>query len=370
MRGKQTEVQDIKDPMNEFSVSWHIQASRKQSRFYAALITGILLLLIFLIMIKSKLPQKDLVAEHYDQIDWMQFRPKPVAKIKSNQAPKGSQQEQITNNKPTVERIQLEDMFEQIDLGNLQLETRTPQAPGKAPKAQADLNALQPADLSDLSNDFNLSLDDESPLLNQSSRRRGNGKSNAGIALSLGASSGDFLGEGLGSLGEGVGADLTGPEARGKGGGRVQIGLKSLGDFGDSYDDFSPIYKPLIEWMKKHPAELPAVVKRFMDYRKGDLTSIVYFNVGEREFEMFLLCVESTYEVRIALLEKSQVTYLIDQGFRKRNNLLRVGKADRMPDQSILKFGTKLSPAGDQRAKNFYQIFLSWWESVKHEVEA
>jgi hypothetical protein len=84
---------------------------------------------------------------------------------------------------------------------------------------------------------------------------------------------------------------------------------------------------------------------------------------------MFLLCIEASYEVRIVLVDGPEVTYLIDQGFRKRSNFLRAGSIDRLPDNEILKFGTNLRPAESERAATFYQVFLSWWEQVKHEVE-
>jgi hypothetical protein len=218
-----------------------------------------------------------------------------------------------------------------------------------------------------MAGNLNLTFDEESPLLPSFSGRGKNNQTRGAVGLVAGE--GESLGKGLGAFKDDVGADLQGPQTFGRGGGTVRIGLKRIEDFGESYDDLSSIYKPLVEWMKRNPAELPDVVKRFMRYQLGDLTSWVPFSVENRVFEMFLLCVESTYEVRIALIEQLDVTYLIDQGFRKKSNFLRVGAIERIENNEILKFGTNLRPPSDRRATDFYQIFLSWWEEVKHEVE-
>jgi hypothetical protein len=106
-----------------------------------------------------------------------------------------------------------------------------------------------------------------------------------------------------------------------------------------------------------------------MGFQPGNLTSQVTFSIDNRRFEMFLLCVEATYEVRICLVEGNEVTYLIDQGFKKQSNYLRLGSLAWLPTGEIHRFGSVLREASDQRTQDFYQIFLSWWETVKHEVE-
>ena len=50
---------------------------------------------------------------------------------------------------------------------------------------------------------------------------------------------------------------------------------------------------------------------------------------------------------------------------KENSRYLRVGNVNRTPSGNILSFGTVRKEASDQRATQFYQIFLSWWDSVK-----
>lgn len=194
--------------------------------------------------------------------------------------------------------------------------------------------------------------------------RVGAGGSGAGIGQSLGNGAGDA---GLGVPGSGTG---RGPARGAGGGGSVKVELKNLQDFGGNYRNFTPIYQALAEWMRKHPRDLSEVVDRFMGHQPGNLTASETFVVGGRRFEIFLLCVDATYEIRVCLAEGDEITYLIDQGFKKQSNFLRVGTLARLPgEKSIHRFGSELREASDHRTQEFYQIFLSWWETVKHEVE-
>ncbi len=344
-----------------------MKAQDKQKLLAGSITIGSLLVLYFL-MNRWLIPQQDLIAKHYDEIDWMRFRPKRITFDKPNEAkPENKPAEEPSVKASTVKRMNLEDLMSEVDLDNLDLETSTPDLPGQTSSNHAASNVrLQLQETLD-SEGLNLTLGEDTPFLPMN-RRNGNTPAGSGN-IELVAGTGAAAGVGLGSMGDDVGADLQGPRAYGKKGGTVGVEMKSIEDFGEGYDDFSEIYKPLVEWMKLHPAVLPDVVKRFMKYHPGDLTSWVHFTIQERTFEMFLLCIESTYEVRIALVENQQVTYLIDQGFRKKTNYLRIGNVDRLENQEILKFGTKLRPASDQTAVEFYRIFLSWWEEVKHEVE-
>jgi hypothetical protein len=82
---------------------------------------------------------------------------------------------------------------------------------------------------------------------------------------------------------------------------------------------------------------------------------------------MFLMCKEKLFEVRICLLEGNESTYLIDRGLKEKSSFLRIGSASRADSGEIRAFGTVRQAASNQRAEQFYQIFLSWWESVKAE---
>lgn len=340
------------------------QSKRKLA---ASILTAVVLLCLFILMNGFALPKRDLIAKHYDNINWMRFIPKPIrfdiAEETASNEEKETEIDRISS-QPAIERVPIDMIFDlrAIELGTRTLESRSKPASEAQPEnIRIDLGATP------IAGDFNLTFDEASPLRTVS-RGQGNNTSAKGT-VSVIAGEGEAIGKGFGTFDEDVGTDFQGPQIFGPGGGLIRIGLKKMEDFGEGYNDFAAIYKPLVEWMKLHPAELPDVVKRFMTYQPGDLTSWVNFSIENREFEMFLLCVESTYEVRLALIEQLDVTYLIDQGFRKKSNFLRVGAINRLENNEILKFGTKLRAPSDQRAAEFYQLFLSWWEEVKHEVE-
>jgi len=231
--------------------------------------------------------------------------------------------------------------------------------------------------------DLNLDGPNSATTLPGHSRGRGFGgssKNSNGILPGSGGNS--EAGIGSGALGNGAvdaglgvpGGTDGGSANRGASPGRskaseasARVRLKGLDDFGD-YRNFTPIYRTLVEWMRRHPATLSDVVNRFMGYQSGNLTASEKFVVSGRRFEIFLLCVEATYEIRVCMVEGSDITYLIDQGFKKQSNYLRTGALNREPNGNILLFGSVMREASDRRAQEFYQIFLSWWETVKHEV--
>lgn len=125
------------------------------------------------------------------------------------------------------------------------------------------------------------------------------------------------------------------------------------------------VYRELVRWIKKHQMELPPVVKAFLEYNRGGVTTIAKFSAGTRSFELYIMCMEKGTEVRIALIEDDNVSRLIDQGFTKRSDQLRVGKVTRDAQGSIFLFDTKLEKTGSKQNNEFYNIFLSWWESIK-----
>jgi len=125
------------------------------------------------------------------------------------------------------------------------------------------------------------------------------------------------------------------------------------------------IFVKISQWMKDNPVPLPNAFKKFMGYKPNHLTSRVDFQIGERFFEIYLLCVESTYEIKICLIEGDRTTLLIDEGFKHESHFLRTGKVFRNGKTGdILSFGTKQEEASKKDTREFYQIFLSWWRTT------
>lgn len=343
--------------------------SNKQQKLLAAVMTAVILLLAFLILSSAVIPQRDLVSERYDEIDWMRFRPRPLPVATAEKPAESVRPAAPPAETPVVRRIDLSDLRLQSEPQNSGLTASArPASPPGAPAGGSQLQ-IDRVDISDLNSDLNLTLNQQSPLAVPSARGRGlQGRPGDGLQAQSGSSGSG----GLDDPGKGPGAELKGPKGRGQenlAAGEDDIELKGFEEFGGDISNFSPVYLPLVAWMKRHPAELSPVARRFMSHKSGDLTARVRFTLNGRSFEMLLLCVEATYEVRIVLMEQREVTYLIDQGFREQSNFLRVGQVDRLPNGEILKFSTNLEPAGSEETKIFYRIFLSWWEGVKHEVE-
>ena len=126
--------------------------------------------------------------------------------------------------------------------------------------------------------------------------------------------------------------------------------------------------------MKKNPAPHPPAIVSLTRQNRRDqdaLRSVVSFRVGDRVFTLYLKVIESLYEIHIVLIEGRQLSYLIDSGFKKRSHFLRLGTAT-YADSAMTKLvacDTSLEKPSDRRTKEFYQVFLSWWDSVKGEVE-
>ncbi|RMF69062.1 MAG: hypothetical protein D6743_02515, partial [Calditrichaeota bacterium] len=195
--------------------------------------------------------------------------------------------------------------------------------------------------------------------------RRGGGEKSAPLLV---ANSGAAVEPERGPAYAAGGSLLGAPEAKDASGGSVQVQMVQMSDLGGDFADLSPIYRELIEWMKRHRSALPPVVGRFMESAPGDLTAVVDFEIDGRKFQMFLLVKEALYEVRVCLIENNESTYLIDRGFKENSRYLRVGSVNRTPTGKILSFGTVRKAASNHRTVAFYQIFLSWWESARSQT--
>lgn len=126
------------------------------------------------------------------------------------------------------------------------------------------------------------------------------------------------------------------------------------------------IFVDLRNWMKNNSTDLPEVIKKFMGYDSLDLASKIQFRVEDRIFNMYLVCKESILEIRICLIEGNQATMLIDRGFKKKSHYLRIGNTNRV-NGKILSFGTTREAPSDEKTHEFYQIFISWWRSMGKE---
>ena len=348
--------------------------SSSQQRFYSTVITFLILLLLFLLLKVSQVPAPKYKADRYKEIDWAKFTPPPIqpTEIEAPEQPTKEIAEfpETASSTQTITRVDLTSVLADINIGTLESVVRPSVGPELGTSMGSDNQLkISLSESKNLLGDLKLLFDDSKSALSLPSAGQagGGGEQSNFISLKKGSAiEGDTPDYGGGGIG------LGGPEGKevGYGDGTVvQVGLKTIDEIGSGYDDFSPIYRPLIEWMKKHPGEFPEIVKRFMEYTAGDLTSVVNFVINDRRFLMFLMCKEQIYEIRISLIEENSLTYLIDRGFKGKSNFLRFGTVDRQANGTILSFGTTRQAASDKRTTEFYQVFLSWWDTVKDEVE-
>jgi len=363
--------------------------SARTRRNLALGVTILLLLMSYVGLQLADLPRANFIARHYDDINWQRFlpktKPKPITITEQPEPTETGPEQKMPELASTARVPQRLDLESELKDFNLDLTQPTLAKPGPQKPAASGVDiknspapirqtmpSLSESDLSTILDYDATNLATQLPA-GARGRRSGNEK---GSDIRLGSGGEAALGSGLGNGAiptdggdAGLGAPGRGNSNRGQGGqAAVKVDLKGLDDFGDNYRNFTPIYRALLEWMRRHPVDLPEVVDRFMGFQPGNLTSRAVFRVAGRRYEMFLLCVESTYEVRVVLLDGDEVTYLIDEGFKKQSNYLRLGALTRQANGEILRFGSVMREASDRRTQEFYQIFLSWWETVKDEV--
>ena len=209
----------------------------------------------------------------------------------------------------------------------------------------------------------------DSPSVSANRKRVGSSGGGDGSGLRLALEEGGGTGEGTTGIGGdllGGGDVLGGPKGRegvAEGITAVEVGLQDITSFGDDYASLD--FKALVEWMKNNPSDLPVAVKQRMqrgNWEESLLSSRVGITIGDRNFDLLLMCKEELYEVHIMLVEQRAVTYLIDRSFRQQSTQLVTGTVSLGLDQDIQVVSSRMQPASDDRNKEFYSIFLSWWE--------
>ncbi|MEX0686879.1 MAG: hypothetical protein WD267_04810 [Balneolales bacterium] len=210
--------------------------------------------------------------------------------------------------------------------------------------------------------------DHSSSLRAGSSRIRGSdGEEKSGLDIESGSGGG-----GAGYRPELSSNDMFQPDAgrNNNADGAPEIGLRELEALGSNYSDLDDVLAGLLEWMKNNPAELPRPVQRLMAENRWDpayLTSLVSINIEEADYSIYLMVKEELFEVHILIVRENQATYLVDRNFQKESNSLRVGGVQQN-EGLITMINSQMEAASNNKAKKFYQIFLTWWESVQQEV--
>jgi hypothetical protein len=347
-------------------------------RYYAATATAVFCLLFYVVLVLASVTDPDrtrVFMTEITELNITRFQPKvpepevqeePEEPMAQEESPAETEVEEVN----TPQRIDMSEVLPegvQVDLSVNRAPTETAQS-RSATQTESRSLRLEESEMESIGGLQSLSGGELSSPRAQQRSTDGSGGSQGGIGLAEGPeiSAGD---QGI-SDGGGTGGLLSGPQVRdGNTEGR-EVGLKDLNEFGDGYSDMDPIYNKLIEWMKKNPADLPIPVKSMMGDGRWDpnyLTSRVPFIIEDRQFDLLLMCKEADMEVHIFLVEsKEEATYLIDSGFQREANSLRRGDVG-YQNNDISEIDSQMQAVGAQKRQEFYQIFLSWWNSVEIE---
>lgn len=122
-------------------------------------------------------------------------------------------------------------------------------------------------------------------------------------------------------------------------------------------------------WMRANPSPLPVGVRVHMNYEPTFLTTVAPFDSGDIRWELYLMFNEALRELHIVLVEGDRSVYLIDRGFQEQSRSLREGTV-RRTNGSIVAVDSRSGAASGDRAREFYNVFLSWWEATKADAGA
>jgi hypothetical protein len=123
----------------------------------------------------------------------------------------------------------------------------------------------------------------------------------------------------------------------------------------------------LATWMRGHASPLPVGVRAHVNFQPSFLTSAVDITAEGREWELYLMFNQSLRELHIVLVEGNRSIYMIDRGFQEESRSLREGTV-RRNNGEIVAVTSRTVSASSERAQDFYNVFLSWWNSVKDDV--
>jgi hypothetical protein len=346
-----------------------IKEKDEGSRYKSLATTAALCLLLFLALYTLRIVDIDkamIYMSELTMINLSQFQPQPIEpelKVEPEREvlqaePETQQSSAEAANAP--KRVDLSSMINEATRVDLSMN----RAPSTSSAAPSDARSLS-VESSNMQSSAAQTLTGGN-LTNAPSGRRALGTSGGG-GSALGMSSGPDMSGGRRAISDGGGSGLLGgPQGREGVGKGKEVAMKSMSDFGSGYTDMKPILNRLIEWMKKNPGPLPIPVRRTMSDGRWDpnfLTSRVPFTINGRQFDLMLMVKEEQLEVHIFLVENTGATYLIDRGLQGQSSFLRRGSVA-VHQGELAEVDSRMLNANVQHTQEFYQIFMSWWESV------
>ena len=139
-----------------------------------------------------------------------------------------------------------------------------------------------------------------------------------------------------------------------------EIAKLPLEAFGREYDHLD--VQGIVNWMLDNPADLPAGVRQFVRHRPSFLASATSFVMDGQRFDLFLMCKESLYELHVVLVAGGNSTYLVDRSFQRLSSYISEGRVRREQRGGIAAIRSEQTSASTETIRDFYSVFLSWWE--------
>ena len=191
-------------------------------------------------------------------------------------------------------------------------------------------------------------------------------------------SGGSGSGAGIAVEEAGDGSAGSGGEEAFAGGGPLAAGSEEAASEGDnaaavtiqdaSQEDYTSVEAgKLIQWMRQNPAALPPGINQLVGYQPSFLSSTISdLSTSQGEYEMYLMCKPDLREIHVVLVQNGEAKYLVDRSFQKQSRKFRVGPI-RRSGGTIIGVQTRAQSRG-QKSKQFYSVFLSWWDEAKADV--
>lgn len=119
--------------------------------------------------------------------------------------------------------------------------------------------------------------------------------------------------------------------------------------------------REIIDWVKRNPSPLPAVIRRHMDHLDGDHTAAATYLLDGREVEIFLLIREGYDQLHVVMIDGNASYLFFDRGLQKEASRFRVGSVTRDGDQ-IARIISQEREITSSESQQFYRAFVAWWE--------
>ena len=148
------------------------------------------------------------------------------------------------------------------------------------------------------------------------------------------------------------------------------IALKNSGEIVWKSRDLKKLFQALVEWMEANPYEFPPVLKHYMRFKNGDITSRVAISTSETEYELFMLCNAASEDFGLLLVaagDSTQAIGLRDTGFRKQSFYLSKGIASRNENGGVGSISMLEQRPTMLETSRFYNIFLAWWDMTARD---